>query len=413
MRAALQNRTLGRILATSGSSNLADGMVLLALPLVAAQAGASPFWIGVLSAAQTVWWLLSVPLSTLVDRIGVGPLLRFTRSLRLLVALAMAVVVAVPSPYQLLLLIVLASAWGFLEVLADSAVTNLPALLLPEDSYDESYGLLSAVQRAANLVLGPALAGFLFSFNSWGAFAVAAAFLALSFLMQRPLLRRAEVQPIARPEGEAHPHVLADVVSGWRHIVGDRFLRAVMITLAGIVVAEEVVATVVVPYARDGGLVNNWESMLGYLRSLAGLVSIGATLIAATLAFYLGRLRVMALAVVGGVAAPLLLALEPSVSYIFAALLISAVAEALWVPLVQSEVARRTPRELMARTRATLMFITWGTMPLTSLLGGGVATWLGVPAALLIAAAIACGAALLGVWPLAMQPKVGSVKRET
>jgi MFS family permease len=403
MQDALRNPTLRRILATSATGNLADGMFLLALPLVAALAGASPFWIGALSAAQTVWWLLSVPLSTLVDRLGPGPLLWYVRPLRIVVAAGAAASLAVPGQAQLVVLLIISAAWGFLEVLSDSAVATLPALLLGDTVYDESYALLYSVQRVTNLVLGPALGGVLIATGSWVPFVGAAVLLVVAFIIQQPLLGRAEAQATRKPDHVDIKSFGADLIGGWKHIKHDRFLRAIMITLAGIVVAEGVVATVAAPYARDGRLIANWESVLGFLRSSAGLTSIGAALTTAALARSIGRLRVMSFAAAGGVAAPLLLAVQPSVSFILAAMLVSAVSEALWVPLAQTEIVRRTPKALLARTRATLMFVTWGSLPITSLVGGIVATLFGVRIALWIAAGIACAAALWGIWPLAIQ----------
>ncbi|NOK63680.1 MAG: hypothetical protein GFH27_549379n23 [Chloroflexi bacterium AL-W] len=246
MRAALQNLLLRRILATSATSNLADGLFLLGLPIVAAQTGASPLWIGLLSAAQTVWWLFSIPLSTLIDRLGPGPLLLIVRPIRIVVAVVAMVIVAFPPEQQLFFLLVIAAMWGFLEVLADSAVMALPALLLGEQTYDESYALLYSTQSVTNTILGSALGAFLIMVNTWLVFVVAAILLGISFIIQHPLLRRSEVQPVQSDTSDT-TSLWNDVTDGWNHIRKDRFLRAMMITLAGIVVAEEVVATVVVP----------------------------------------------------------------------------------------------------------------------------------------------------------------------
>lgn len=137
----------------------------------------------------------------------------------------------------------------------------------------------------------------------------------------------------------------------------------------------------------------------------AGVVSIGATLTGAALARRFGRLRIMSLAAGGAVAAPLILSVQPSAGFIFGGLLVNAMSEALWVPLNETEIARRTPNHLLARTRATFMFVTWGALPFASLIGGGLATWLGTRPALLVAAATACLGALAGIWPLSLRPE--------
>ncbi len=411
MLSTLKNSTVRLILATSFTGYLGDGIFLLALLLVAAKAGANPLWIGVVGAVQTFWWLFSVPLSLLVDRLGPGPLLRRVRPLRIFVAAGALLSTALFNQTLLLLfLIVCSAAWGFLEVLSDSALSTLPALLLREKEYDASYSLIYSTQRVAGLILGPAISGALFVIASWAPFASAFIFILLSFLIQLPLLGRAEAQPQKQSSPLAPTSFLAEASSGWTHIIADRFLRAVMITLIGIVMTEEVVATVVIPYARDGHLIPHWESILAYLRAISGFVSIGAALLTAGFARLLGRVRVMGVAAIMGVAAPLLMALQPSVAWILSAMVVSAGAEALWVPLAQTAIARRTPKQLLARTRATLRLITWGSLPLASLIGGALAARFGIPLTLCIAASIAAISSLVGIWPLALHPEEANLR---
>jgi len=172
MLSALKNSTVALILATSFTGYLGDGIFLLALLLVAAKAGASPLWIGVVGAVQTVWWLFSVPLSLLVDRLGPGPLLRRVRPLRIFVAAGALLSTALFNQTPLLLLLIVCStAWGFLEVISDSALATLPALLLREEEYNASYSLIYSTQRVAGLILGPAISGALFVIASWAPFA--------------------------------------------------------------------------------------------------------------------------------------------------------------------------------------------------------------------------------------------------
>lgn len=405
MLIALKNSTARLILATSFTGYLGDGIFLLALLLVATKAGATPLWIGVIGAVQSFWWLFSVPLSLFVDRLGPGPLLTRVRPLRLVVAAGALLSTALFNQTPLLLLLIICSAaWGFLEVLSDSALSTLPALLLHEKEYDASYSLIYSTQRVAGLILGPVISGALFVIASWAPFASAFIFLLLSFLIQLPLLGRAEAQPQKQSSPLAPTSFLAEASSGWTHISADRFLRAVMITLIGIVITEEIVGTVVLPYARDGHLILHWESILAYLRSIAGVVSIGAALLTAGFARLLGQVRVMGVAALMGVAAPLLMAIQPSVAWILSAMVVSNAAEALWVPLAQTAIARRTPKQLLARTRATLRLITWGSLPLASLIGGALATRFGIPLTLYIAASMVAISSLFGIWPLALSP---------
>jgi MFS family permease len=396
MRAAFNNAALRRLLASAIAGRLADGIFLLALPLAAAAAGGSALWIGAISAAQTWWWLVAVPLSTVIDRFGAGPVLLRLRSLRILLAAAATASMTLAPQPRLIALLAVAFCWGGVEALSDTALTTLPALLLREELYDVAYSLLFTGQRVAYLVVGPAVTGVLMGGGPSVPFGVAAVLLIVSLVTQWPLL----TAPAAGPAGTAgtrSAQPFNDMLDGLRHLRRDRMLAAIVVTLVGIVIAEEVVATLIIPYARDGHL-PGWETTLGYARAAAGAASILTALAAVAVGRRIGRLRVLALAALGGVLSPALLAVSPQVAIVVVALLVSAVAESLWVPLVQAEVMRRTPRHLMARTRGSFMFITWGSLPVASITAGVLTGVVGYRLTLVLAAAFAFVSSAAGVW---------------
>jgi hypothetical protein len=391
-RRALARRLLGAAVA----GWLADGLFLVALPLAAAAGGAGPLLVGGIAAAQNAWWLCVVPLAGVVDRLGVGPALRRLRPVRLVLAALAAVAAQLPGPSRCVALLAVAVVWGFVEVTADTAVQTMPALLLGEAEYDRVYARFYAAQRAAGLVVGPALAAVLVAAATWLPFVAAAVLLAVSVGVQWPLLGDAALRRPGEDAG-AGDAGRREVREGWRFLRGERFLLAVVITLVGIVVAEELVATILPTYVRDTGL-PHWESLLASGRALAGVVTIGVALAAAAVARRLGRDAALCLAAAGGVAAPLVLAVGASPVTVVGALVVSAASESLWVPLVQAEVMRRTPRHLMVRSRATFLFLTWGSLPLAGIVGGAAATEAGYRATLLGAAAAALVTCLLGIW---------------
>ena len=386
-----RDTTVARLVATAATSRAADGIFLLGLPLAAAAGGGGSMWIGSILAAQSWWWLLAVPLSNSVERRGPGPVLKATRTTRLVLIAIAAVGAAMDGQHRLIVFLVVALAWGATSVIADTAVSTLPAVLLSADRYDSVYSMLYSVQRVANLVAGPALAAALLTVASWAPFVAAGVLLALSLVVQWPLLTR----PEARHDAGQTPSIAA--WSGFALLRSERMLASIVVTLIGIVFAEETVATVVAPYVRDSGLAH-WESAVAVARSTAGISTIGIALAAGMIGRFLGRARALSVAAVGGVIAPLLLAVSPHLVPLVAALVISAAAESLWVPLVQSEVMHRAPPNLRARMRATFMFLTWGTLPLAGLLGGAAAQMLGYRPTLVGAGSTAALTSAAGIW---------------
>lgn len=395
--ATLNQPVVRRIVASSAFSNMATGMFLGVLPLAVAAEGGGPFLVGAVAAAMSVWWLLSIPLSWMVDRFGPGPLLRLVLPLRTAGVAVIGANAFFDGRTALVLIFAGAAFFGLTDVLIDSASVSLPALLLDEQHYDNAYSLLHTASRVTNLVIGPAAGAALLMVNTGLPFAVVAALQLVAYLIYVPLF--GDPRAAARTEAGAEGG-WREVAGGVRHILADRFLKAIVLTLAGVVIAEEIVATVVPPYFRDGQQSETWAQVLGGIRSAAGVAAIVAALTAGLLARRFGRARALCVAAGGAAISPVLLAIDPAVGWVLTAMVITAVAEAVWIPLVQGEVSRRTPPHLMARTRAALMFITWGTMPVTGLLGGGVAQSLGIRPTLGIAAALALLACAAGVWRL-------------
>lgn len=258
---------------------------------------------------------------------------------------------------------------------------------MDEDKYDHAYSSLQAVTLLADLVIGPSAGALLFSAARWLPFVVAGAVMLGSWLVLIPFFSDSRTRPARDPNPAAG--WWADTIAGMRHVFKTPFIRGIAITLVGIAAAEEIVSVTVAPYVRDGSGTTRWPQALGLVRGAAGVLAVVAALMIASVAGRLGRERVMAVvAFVGGLSAAVL-AIGPRWPAVFAGIAISAVAEAMWVPLAQSAIMHRTPRHLMGRTRAAIMFLTWGTLPLTSMIGGGLATTLGIRPILLIGSALA------------------------
>src|SRR5690606_37732849 len=245
-------------------------------------------------------------------------------------------------------------------------------------------------------------------------FAVVAASLAVSFACYARFFSHPGAAAAPRPR---HPGGWSELVAGVRHVVSDRFLTSVVITLVGVVIAAEVVATVTAPYVRDGLASDAWAQVLGALRSTAGGFAIIAALSAGTLARRFGRLRVLRVMAAAAALSPALMATGAQVPPVLAGLVVAAVGEAIWVPLVQGGMMRRTPAHLLARTRAAVLFVMWGSLPVTSLVGGTVSEAVGVRPSLLVAAAVALVTCSLGIWRPGLgtdgQPGGGAVEPRT
>lgn len=396
LRVVLTDPLLRRMLIFTACSSLASGVFLGALPLAVASRGGGPFLIGLVASTLTIWWIAAVPLGTLIDRKSPGRVMTWAVPLRMAAVLIISSHALFVGESKAIVVIVAGSVlYGLVDTVADSASATLPALLLAESHYDSAYSSLYSIGRIANLVIGPVVGATLLVTAAPLPFLLAAAALYVGYIFSLPLYR----DPRARvPAPEASGGWQSELVAGLRHLWCDRFLRAVVTTLVGVVIAEELVAVTVQPYFRDGSGLTNWAQILGALQSSAGVCAILAALNIAGLTTRFHRTRILAVVAAGAALCPAVLAISPKIIPVALALSISAIAESIWVPIVASEVARRTPRQLMARTRSAMMFITWGTLPLTSLVGGTLAERLGIRPVLLSASTVALLSCIFGVW---------------
>lgn len=383
-----------RICLANACSAAAIGVFLGALPVAVAQRGGGPLAVGLASAALTIWYAGSLPLGALSDRIGVGRTLRVAAPLRIPALGIIAAGSVIKGQLGLAVMIAGALGYGLCDTISDAAASTLPALIIPEQEYEDVFGILAAVQEAMLLIVGPSAGALLLITGRWLPFAVAGLSLAVAYVIMLPLYGDERARGTGRQTGTGW---LPASLAGLRHIGADRFLRALTITLVGLVIGEELSQVTISPYFRQGSGLHAWVAVLGLIRSAAGLAAIAGALAAGMLARRFSRTRVFVVIAFAGALPPAVLAISAHWLPVLAGLVLGAAAEAIWVPLMQAEVARRTPRELMARTRSAVMFITWGSLPLASIVGGALAQELGIRVMLILGSVLATASCAAGI----------------
>lgn len=393
---ALRDANARRLIVGFSVSQLADGMFLVSIPLAAVSLGGSPLLVGVASAAVTAWWILAIPLSTIVDRVGPGPLLKLVRPGRVLAAFVIAGHAAIPSGFGAVVLVSGAALWGALEVLSDTASHALPPLVLHAELLDDVYSLQSLSTRIFQLVIGAATGATLLQMATWLPFIAVAALLVVAYAVLFPLFNDSRARTVRARTPERW---WREVTMGVAHIRRTPLMRAALVTMVGVVVASETIAVTLPSLFEAASNRETWARELGMARSASGIAAIAATLAAAGLARRFGRIPVMCFAVVLMVIAPLLLVNAPLLLVVVAAALaLEAIGEALWVPLMQSEMVRSSPHDLLARTRGAVLFVTWGLIPLTALGVGLLASTVGSVVVLVAASFAVLTSAAAGIW---------------
>jgi MFS family permease len=163
----------------SALSNLADGLVKIALPLVAVTLTDSPGLVAGITLAVTLPWLLfALPAGALADRVD----RRRAMVAADLARVAAVAVLAVPlvlglesSTAALWALYAMALLLGTAETVYDTSAQSILPQVVPRDRLPRANGRLIAAELTANKFVGPPLGGLLVAAGLAAAFATPAA----------------------------------------------------------------------------------------------------------------------------------------------------------------------------------------------------------------------------------------------
>lgn len=358
------------------------------LPLLAVGAlAATPFEMGVLSAASTAAFLLiGLPAGVWVDRLSRRPVMLVADFARA------ALLLSVPVAWWLGLLtlthlVVVALLVGAATVLFDIAYQSyLPALVGREQLVDGNSKLEAS--RAVAQVSGPAAAGGVAQAvgAAVGVLATAVGYLVSALF----LLRIRTVEPAPRkPEKPGLRHEIAE---GLRFVFGHRSLRAIVgCTGTANFFGGMAAAVLVLFLVREIGLS---EGVVGLVLSAAG---VGGVLGALTVNRWNARFGQTTVIWLSGLVTWPLGVLVPFGAadwrIVFVVVGEAAVAYGATVYNIAQVSYRQSicPDHLLGRMNASIRFVVWGSMPLGGLVGGLLGGGIGVTATLFVG--MACQAA--------------------
>jgi MFS family permease len=174
----------GRLWSASALSNLADGLVKIALPLVAVTVTDSPALVAGVALAVTLPWLLfALPAGALADRVDrrIAMLTANVVRAAAVAVLAVAVVLGLGSSGAAIwMLYLVALLLGTAETVYDTCAQSILPQVVPRDRLPRANGRLIAAELTANEFVGPPLGGLLVAAGVAVAFATPAALWAVA-----------------------------------------------------------------------------------------------------------------------------------------------------------------------------------------------------------------------------------------
>ena len=362
--------------AGNAAGNLSDGMVFVAIPLLATSLTTDALLIAGLAAVYSaVRLLVVVPVGVYVDRFDRRTVLWVTNAARAALLLAMAVLFATGNGSLPLLYIVFAGI-GLLETAADNAALSiLPSIVLGRD-LDRANGRVSAAQLVADEFVGPPLGGLLFAVAAALPVFAACGFYAAAgiFFLSLPRRAGADAGRPMLPRRSVYREALEGAVWLREH----RLLGGLAVVGGLASVAYMMPFSVLVLYSQQTlGLDSAGYGVILAVSALGGLVGSFVTVHVRARIGY-GRAIVGSLAL-GAVS---MLALAATTSAVVAAVLLAVyiLHSVVWGICVSSLRQRLVPDALRGRVNASSKVLSLLGLAVGATIGGLLASTAGLPA---------------------------------
>ncbi len=369
---------------SSGLSNLADGIVKVALPLVAVQLTRSPALIGGLAFALTIPWLLfALPAGALADRLDRRRAMLGANVVRaaLLGGLALAVVLDIGSIW---VLYAVAFSIGVAETIYDTSAQSILPQVVPREQLSRANGRLYAAELTANEFVGPPLAGFLVAAGAAVAFAAPGALWAVAIAA---LLL---VRGLFRIERDRRTTMRADIAEGLRFLWRHRLLRTLAVMVGVTNFTTNATFAILVLYAvGPTSAMGLSDQAFGVLLASVAAGSLIGSLVAERVEWMLGRARALTLTILGTAMMVGVPGVTTNPFVIGAAFFVGGVGVVIWNVITVSLRQRITPDHLLGRLNSGYRLVAWGTRPLGAAAAGLLAQLMGVRAVFVIVAPLA------------------------
>ena len=371
----LAPRALGRdfrwLWAASLATNVGDGALLAAGPLLVTTITREPFAIAAsVFLQQLPWVIIGIPAGAFIDRHDRRRLSILVNLLRALVLGGLAMTIATGT-VSLPVIFVAVFLIGTAETFADNAGGALVATTVPKAGLGVANARLSGTNIVTNQLLGPPLGAFLFAFAMASPFVLdAVCALAGAVLVSRIAARPA---PAATPEDR---HLRREIADGMRWLWRNSPVRALFLTIFLFNVTFGAAMSVYVLLAKERlGLDDIGYGLLITVGAIGGLI--GAALYG-TLERRFSLATLMRFGLGLETVTHLILATTTSVLVAFATMTLFGIHEVVWGTTSTTVRQRSVPAALMGRVTSVYMLGVYGGTVIGGVIGGLIAQAFGV-----------------------------------
>jgi len=361
-----------RIWSASLITNLVDGVLRLAAPLLAVSLTEDPILIGALTALGLLPWLFfAIPIGAIVDRVDRRKALVLGNSLRAAIALFIAFAVS-QGFINIWLLLISVFFFGICEVLVDTTSQAVLPQILDKSNYERGNSRLQISEVIVSQFAGAPLSGLLYAvsialpfFFSTTGF-ILAGLLILLFPFEREINARKEGDA-----GQAKLGLKGDIKFALNYLYQDKqiFSIVVITTLLGFFYS---LSNAIAPLFILKEL-NVSPALFGVVLAIQGVGALAGSIAAPMVSKYLGRGKALAINVFFASLLVIFIGLSPNAYFFVAVSVLIGFTISVWNILLMSLYQSLIPPELYGRIHGARRTIVWGLMPIGAIIGGVIA----------------------------------------
>jgi MFS family permease len=363
-----------KLFASSTISNLGDGMVVAAGPLLALSlTNDSRLIAAVTFAAMLPWLILSLPAGVYLDRHD-RKIIMFRANLVRGVVFAFIAVSTATNHLNIYILIAASAIAGICELFYDMSSQAILPAIVDQDSLEVANSRLYISQIISNGFVGLPLGAWIFVFASSAPFAVNALVLIVAALLIRSIKVRSISGNVVKPQTAFSTELLQGLSWLWKHDL----LRTLAIMLGAANMCGMFAQAVFVKFARDElGL---GARAFGILLAFISVGSILGGLIGELVSKKLGATTAIISAYVVFSLSDVIPGLFPEIWAVALSGIVMAIAGTTWNVITVSMRQRLIPPELFGRVNSVYRFIGTGSTAFGALIGGQIAFSFGLRA---------------------------------
>jgi len=368
-------------------SNLGDGIVAIAYPWLASAVTRSPLLIALSAVVSRLPWLVfTLHAGVITDRFNRKRIIVAMDTLRGLLTIAIGIFVylereSLPSLNELTsltnletnytlysVILITAFLFGLAEVLRDNCAQTLMPAVVEDKDLEKANGRMWSAESLTNSFIGPPLGSFIIAIAIFLPFFVDA----VTFFLAAALI--AGIKPTVKsfePETKSGPiNFRAEIKEGFSWLWSHTLLRPMAIILGLLNAIASLSAAVYILFAQE--VLNTTVFIFAVLGTAAAVGGILGGLLGPKISEKIGSGRSLAIALFVMPLGALLIGFASQWYVVWALVFFQTFAGVLWNIVTVSLRQSLIPTNLLGRVNSVYRFFAWGTIPIGTLLGGGV-----------------------------------------